>query len=211
MRRSLFTTEARKESALCSLHFVGAVLVVIGFFGPWLAHKAAALTVTGYELSEFAKFFPQVQGGGVPVRRALFVTPLLAAAVSLALVIHRSGKSFLLRLGATALATLLGLVALPPLQAMLEPQYRLQLIVVLVGVLLTLLTPLTRQLSEQVRGLLLLLLALVGAVPALWQALLLYPLVAELYGAAIWPGWGFILCTIGFSLLLLAGLRSLRG
>ncbi len=211
MRRSLFTTEARKESALCSLHFIGSVLIVIGFFGPWLAHRTAALTVTGYELSEFAKFFPQVRGGVVPVRRALFVTPLLAAAVSLALVIHRSSKSSLLRLGVTALTTLLGLVALPPFQAMLEPQYRLQLILVLVGLLLTLLTPLTRQLSEQVRGVLLLLLALVGAVPVLWQAILLHPLVAELYGAPIWPGWGFIVCAIGFPLLLLAGLRSFRG
>jgi hypothetical protein len=206
--RSLFTTEARKVSALCSLQFIGSVLVVTGFFGPWVAHKTAALTVTGYELSEFAKFFPQVHGGMVPVRRALFVTPLLAAVVSLALVIQRSDRSRLFRLAGIALAALLGLVALPPVEAILEPGYRTQLSLVAGGLLLMLATPLARQLSEQVQGSLVLLLALAGAVPALWQAVLLRPLVAELYGRAVWPGWGLIVSVVGLLTLVVAGLRG---
>jgi hypothetical protein len=207
--RSLFTTEARKGSSLCSLQFIGSVLLVIGFFGPWVAHKTAALTVTGYELSEFAKFFPQVRGGTVPVRRALFVSPLLAAVISLALVVQRSGRSRLFRLAGTALAVLLGSVALPPPQAILDPAYRMQLALVAAGVLLTLSTPLARQLSEQVRGILFLVLTLGGAVPALWQAARLHPLVVEVYSRPIWPGWGLIVCVIGFLLLLIAGLRTI--
>jgi len=207
--RSLFTTEARKESVLCSLQFIGSVLIVIGFFGPWVAHKTVALTVTGYELSEFAKFFPQVQGGTVPVKRALFITPLLAAVISLGLVIQRSRKSLIFRLAGTGITLLLALFALPPFQAILEPQYRVHLILLVVGVLLTLATPLARQLSERVRGMLLLLLALVGAVPAVWQSILLRPLVAELYGTRVWPGWGLIVCGIGFLTLLLASLRDI--
>lgn len=207
-RRALFTTEARRRSALCSLQFVGSVLVAVGFFGPWVAHRTAALTVTGYELSEFAKFFPEVQSGAVPVRRGLFVTPLVAAVVSLALVIHRSDRSLPLRLMATALTALVGLAVLPPLQAILEPQYRLQLIVVAGGLLPVIVAPLTRHASERVRGLLTLLVALVGVVPALWQVILLRPLVAALYERAIWPGWGFIACMVGFVALLVAGLRS---
>lgn len=208
-RRALFTTEARRTSTLCSLQFLGSVLVVVGFFGPWVAHRTAALTVTGYELSEFAKFFPQIQSGTVPVRRALFITPLLAGAISLALVVHRSGRGSLLRLGATALTALLALVALPPFQAILEPQYRAQLILIAGALLLTLATPLARQLSEHARGVLLLLLTLMGAVPALWQTVLLRPLVAQLYQTVIWPGWGFIVCVIGFLMLLAAGVRSI--
>lgn len=207
--RSLFTTEARQGSPLCSLQFIGSVLIVIGFFGPWVAHRTAALMVTGYELSEFAKFFPQVQSGIVPIRRGLFITPLLAGTVSLALVIHRSGGARLVRLGATVLAALLGLIALPPLEAALEAQYRMQLILVAGGALLTVLTPLARQLSERVRGMLLLLLALAGAAPALWQVILLRPLVAELYTASTWHGWGFIVCAIGFLALAFAGLRAI--
>lgn len=208
-RRALFTTEARKTSALCSLHFLGSVLVAVGFFGPWVAHRTAALTMTGYELSEFAKFFPQVQQGTVPVRRALFLTPLLAAVISLALVIHRSNKGSLVRVGATAVTLLLGLAALPPIQAVLEPQYRVQLVLTVAGLLLTLTTPLTRQLSEQARGVLLLVLTLIGAAPALWQAVLIRPLVAQLYETTIWPGWGLIVCIIGFLMLLAAGMRSI--
>ncbi len=207
--RSLFTTEARRESALCSLQFIGSVLIVIGFFGPWVAHKTAALTVTGYELSEFAKFFPQVRGGTVPVKRALFITPLLAAAISLALVAQRSDRSTLSQLAGAALAALLNLATLPPFQAFLEPHYRMQLILVAGGVLMTLTAPLARQLSERARGILLLLLTLMGIAPACWQAILLHPLVAELYRRPVRPGWGLIVCTIGFLILLLASLRDI--
>jgi len=102
--RPLFTTQIRRERALCSVEFVASVLILIGFFGPWVAHRTAALTVTSYELSEFAKFFPQVQGGIVPVRRALFVTPLFAATFSLALTVHRSKGRLLFQFGGTVMA-----------------------------------------------------------------------------------------------------------
>ena len=63
------------------LRLLSLVLATAGYFGPWVPHETAALTVTGFELAEFAKFFPQVQGGVVPVIRALFLTPLVAAAI----------------------------------------------------------------------------------------------------------------------------------
>lgn len=207
--RSLFTTEARKSPALCSLEFLAGVLIVAGFFGPWLAHRAAALAVTGYELSEFAKFFPQVQGGTVPVTRALFLTPLLAGAISLALVIHRSSLGALWRLGAMALTAMLCLTALPPFQYILAPDYRMQLILVAGGALLAVAAPLARRLSERLRGILFSLLAVAGAVPALRQVVLLRPLAASLYGSPILPGWGLVTCATGFFALLIAGLRGM--
>jgi hypothetical protein len=54
-----------------------------------------------------------------------------------------------------------------------------------------------------------LLLALTGTVFSLWQAVMLRPLVVELYGAPVWPGWGVVVCTIGLLLLLFVGLRGL--
>ena len=207
--RSGRAVRARGRSALCGLHMVACALIAAGTFGPWVAHKTAALTVTGYEVSEFAKFFPQVQGGVVPLRRALFVVPLLTASVSLALTAQRSTTRPLPRRGATAFAVLLSLFELPPYQSFLAAAYRLQLVLVGVGILLTLLTPLTRQISERVRGLLFLLLALAGACSALWQIAALHPLIVDLYGAPVWPGWGVVTCVIGLLLLLLAGLRDL--
>jgi hypothetical protein len=207
--RAIFTTEARREPVLCSLQFVASVLIMVGFFGPWVAHRTAALTVTGYELSEFAKFFPQVQGGVVPVERALFVVPLLVASLSLALVIQRLSAPRLLRVLGTAFALSVGLFVLPPYQSFLERGYRLQLILVAVGLSLVLVTPLARQLSERVRGGLFLLLALSAAVSVVWQAVMLRPLVIEVYGAPIWPGWGLVVCAIGLLLLLFVGVRDL--
>ena len=199
--------ERRSGSSVCGLHFVGGVLMVVGFFGPWIAHKTAALTVTGYELSEFAKFFPQVQGGTVPVRRALFVTPLLAGTISLALVSNRFRAALPWRLAATGLLTVVAASVLPPFQALSAPSYRLQLALVVGGAILTVATLLTPRLADRTRGALLVGLALFGSAPALWQSVLLYPLASELYGMIIRPGWGVLTCTVGAAVLLLASVR----
>lgn len=201
------TNNPGKVPALCSWQFAASVLVLIGFFGPWVGHRTAALTVTGYEMSEFAKFFPQVQGGLVPVRRALFVTPLLAALITLALVVYRSGTHSRLRLAGTAFMALPALAVLPPHQSILEPGYRSQLILVALGMLLTAATALTGRLPQRVRAVLFLVVALVGAVPPLWQYVLLRPLIAELYAASVLLGWGLVVCMIGFLLLVSSALR----
>jgi drug/metabolite transporter (DMT)-like permease len=75
--------------------------------------------------------------------------------------------------------------------------------------LLTIGTVLARQLSENARGMLVLLLALTGSIPALSQAVMLHPLIADLHGKPVWPGWGFVTCAIGFLILLFTGLRRM--
>ncbi len=207
--RGLLTPEARTPSVLCSLRLVASVLALIGFFGPWVPHETAALTVIGYQMSEFAKFFPQVQGSVVPVVRALFVTPLLSAMISAAFVTGRSNMRSAFRVSATVVAGPLCLAVLPPHQSILEPVYRLQLIIVGVAMVLVGATLLTRRLSERVRGILTLVTALVGAVPALWQYMLFRPLVVDLYQASVPPGWGLIVCGTGFILLLGLALRDI--
>jgi len=188
---------------------LGLALVLAGYFGPWVGHETAALTVTGFELAEFAKFFPQVQGGTVPVMRALFLTPPLAAAVLIGLLAHQPARRLIVCLAATALAALLALAALPPYEYLLDPLYRGQLALAVGGLLLVLLTPLARRLSRRARGGLVALLALTGALPALWQFALLRPLVVALYGGAIGLGWGVIVCTAGFAFLLSSGILQL--
>jgi hypothetical protein len=200
--------ERQSPSTAPIWQLVVSLLVVVGFFGPWIPHQTAALTVTGYELSEFAKFFPQVQGGAVPITRALFITPLLAAGVAVGVLVHRRGVSSLLRLVGTGWGLLLAALALPPLQFALDPPYRLQLILVMAGALLILLTTTLGHLSRRVRGGLLTVTALVGLVPALWQALLLRPLVVGLYDARIAPGWGVLICWGGLAMLALIGIHK---
>lgn len=184
------------------------VLAVVGYFGPWVYHETAALTATGFELVEFAKFFPQVQGGVVPVIRALFLTPLVASAVLLGLLANQPACRLLVRLAVTGLAALLALAALPAYESLLDPQYRGQLILAAGGLLLVLLTLLTHRLPRRAWGILVALLALAGGIPALWQFTLLHPLVVALYDKPLGPGWGLITCAVGFGLLLTCGILA---
>lgn len=184
----------------------GLVLAVVGAFGPWVGHKTAALTVTGFELAEFAKFFHQVQGGVVPVVRVLFLAPVVAAAVLLGLLANQPAR----RLSAwtvvlTLMAALLALAALPPYEYLLTADYRFHLVMALGGGALTLLTLLASRLPWRAWGVAVALLAWGGIVPAVYQFALLRPLVDELYGAPVRLGWGLVVCAIGFALLLAGG------
>ena len=141
---------------------LSVMLVVVGYLGPWVPHKAAALTVTGLELAEFAKFFPQVQGGTVPVVRVLFYLPLVTVLILLALLAGRSTVR-IARLGVPLCGVILLLVVLLPYSVVdsvrqaistrssvaFDPQYTGQLALVAVGVVFTLLAPLARRLPHR--------------------------------------------------------------
>jgi hypothetical protein len=200
---------------------LGLVLVVAGYFGPWVPHRTAALTVTGFELAEFAKFFPQVQGGTVPLTRALFYLPLVTALLLLALCAGRSTVR-LARLIVPPCAVILLVGPLLPYSVVnavrqaiatrsplvLDPQYVRQTALVIVGVVLALLSPLAHRLPGRASGIMVVLLALAGAVPPLWQFARLRPLVVALYDEPLGLGWGLIACTAGWALLLLTGIRA---
>ncbi|MFQ6100552.1 MAG: hypothetical protein ACE5OS_04880 [Anaerolineae bacterium] len=206
------------------LRLAGLVLIVVGYFAPWTPHKTAALTVTGLELAKFAKFFPQVQGGVVSIVRELFYFPFVVAFVLLGLLASRStSRAVRLIVPLCAAAVLLG--ALLPFSVVdavyqalttsasfaLSPDDKGQLILVVAGVMLALLTPLAHRLPRRVCGVLIVLLALAGSVPALWQFALLRPLVVALYNEHFGMGWGLVACVTGFASLLLSGILTIAG
>jgi hypothetical protein len=215
------------------IRILGLILIIAGYFGPWVPHKTAALAVTGLELAEFAKFFPQVQGGTVSLSRELFYLPLIAVFILLALLAGRltrwqAGKPAphrLARLIVPLLLAALLLVALLPYSIVdavrrafttrspivLDPPYARQSALVVAGVVLILLAPLARRLPRRAVGILFALLALAAAVPVLWQFALLCPLVVALYGEPPGLGWGLIACVTGFLLLLLSGIIDAAG
>ena len=106
---------------------LGLLLVIVGAVGPWVPHKTSALAVTGIELVEFAKFFPRVQSGAIPVIRALFALPILAGAVVLAILAHWNAQRTLWRIVLMGLALGIELATVPPYQFLRAPEYRLQL------------------------------------------------------------------------------------
>lgn len=42
---------------------VGILLLLTGYFGPWIDHEVAGLVVTGLDLGEYVKFLPEVRSG----------------------------------------------------------------------------------------------------------------------------------------------------
>ena len=200
---------AQTWRVVAALHGVGVVLLVVGHFGAWIPHRAVALLVTGRELSEFAKFFPQVQGGAVPIERTLFLMPLATGAVLLAIWVHTYWRWGVPRLLGTGLALLLAAATAPPLQFLTDPSYRGQLALVAVAALLVLATIPVRRASARLHGLLILALALAGMPLAMWQFRLLHPLVKALYNQPVAPGWGLVLDGVGFVVLLVAGVLGL--
>ena len=87
-----------------NLYLLGVMLLLVGCFGPWVDHNTAALSVTGFELAEFAKFFPQVQGGTVSIHRPLLYLPFVAALFLVAFSVGRSTLRFARLLIALAVA-----------------------------------------------------------------------------------------------------------
>ncbi|MEE9615613.1 MAG: hypothetical protein V3T90_01230 [Anaerolineae bacterium] len=194
------------------MRFLGLALALVGYFGPWVPHESAALTVTGFELAHLTR----LQGSPASITPALFLTPLVAAAILLGLLANQPTNQLtnqptnkqtnkLLTLA----AALLALAVLPPYQFILDAQYRGQLALAAGGLLLVLLTPLARWLPRRAWTVLVALVALAGAIPALWQFALLRPLVVALYDRPLGLGWGLVTCTAGFALLLISSIQQL--
>jgi hypothetical protein len=180
---------------------LGLGLVVVGYFGPWIPHKTAALTVPGSELPWFAKSFAQVP-------REFFVLPLIAAGVILSLTVQRHVTRPLARFGAVILGLLVILASAPVYDSIFNPEYRGQLVLMIAGGVLVVLTLLTPRLPRRVWGVSIALLALLGILPALWQFAAFHPRVAALYDDGLGVGWGLFVCVAGFALILVRGILA---
>jgi len=128
--------------------------------------------------------------------------------VILSLTAQRHVTRPLAHLGAVALGVLVILASTPVYDSIASPEYRGQLILMIVGAVLVALTLFAPRLPHRVWGGLIVLLALVGILPALWQFTAFHPRVAALYDDALGLGWGLVVCVMGFVLLLARGLLA---
>ncbi len=188
---------------------LGIALVLVGYWGPWVNHKAAALVLSGLDMAEFVKFLPEVRAGTEFVIRELFYLPPLAAALCLALI--GSNRLWHYPLWARAImvtiAIVLAIIVLPPypfvLQALGSDEFRRQFLMgtgclaVIAGLLFY------RRLSRAVVASLLIVVSLAGAIPPLWQFLSIRSALDRVYGQPIHIGWGLWLMAVGF--LVVAG------
>jgi len=183
---------------------IGWVLASVGYFGPWIAHETAALTVSGVDLGEFVKFLPAILDGTLRVIRQMFYLPPLAVALGVAMLAGswRLRYPWLLRLLMLILAVQTSLQLLPPAwspSSLTTSEFRLQAIALGICWLLLAGFWLLRRLPSWLTGSVSTLLALAaGGLPA-WQFLVAKPAIDEVYRTPPSIGWGFFLCLTGLA------------
>lgn len=199
----------------CALIPAGLLLMLAGYFGPWVDHRVAGLVVTGLDLGEYVKFLPVVQMGEVQLWRPGFYAPLVAASAVALLVAFRRECRFpvWLRLVLLAVAGVAALNLVPPAwtpQRLLEAEFRVQTTsLILLGVALLFSPWLAFVPRPAVMGASVILAAAAIVFPV-QGFLAVLPAISELYGFAITPGWGFWLLGVGVVVTIAAVVRSFR-
>lgn len=188
---------------------LGLILALVGYWGPWVNHKTAALVLSGLDMAEFVPLLPEVQAGAEFMISELFYLPLLTVALCLALMGTSQHLCYPLwaRVLLLAIAILLVVIVLPPypfiLRALGVSEFRRRFLAgagclaALVALLLY------RRLPKTVVAGLLVLVPIVGAVLPLWQFFSISDALDRVYGQPINIGWGLWLTTAGF--LVVAG------
>lgn len=183
---------------------VGWVLATIGFYGPWIAHPTAALTLSGVDMGEFVKFLPGVLDGSLEVKRLLFYLPAFSIVVSVALLVGAKELrlSRLLRVAMLLLATIVSLQLLPPAwspASLLSSEFQLQTLGLGVCWLLLAGFWLWGRLPSGLAGLLSAALSLTSMLLSAWQFLVVKPAIDAVYRLPVAIGWGFFACMAGLA------------
>jgi len=200
-----------------SIVLIGVMLAILGFYGPWVtsSRDVAALTYNALDLTEFSKFIVRARGG--IITRELFLVPVVAAALALALWASQLGHSSgILRYTLTLVAAVFTLVPLPPYRPGMSPFSFLSLVAYrsaedrgsfwlsvagLLGVVL--IFAWGRCIVGRWRNIAFVAFALIGAVPAAWELFTrALPAISTVYGSPAVPAWGFFLTMIGFALVV---------
>lgn len=191
----------------------GLLLILIGYWAPWVDHPAAGLVQNGFDLSEFVKFMPQVKSGSERLVRWLFFLPLSTVALGLSLLAQAmpGSRRHWLHPGLVAVSLVLLIVLIPPypytLQRLLGDEFRARTILALVSWTAFLLTLAwgRRWLMRRWIASLLALSTLVGTVSPIAQFLSLRDALGAVYGCPVTIGWGVWLM-VGGALVLLGGI-----
>lgn len=189
---------------------LGWALAAIGYYGPWIDHTTAALTLCGGDLGEFVKFLPAVLDGTLEIVRQLFYLPPLAVVAGVAFLIasERLAYPWPLRLLALVLCLPLSLQLLPPAwspASLVTAEFRLQALALGLCWLLLAASWLLGRLPTWFSGPLTAVLALAAGLFPIWQLLLVKPAIDAVYGTAPSLGWGFFLCLAGLVIMTLVG------
>lgn len=180
--------------------FLSFVAIFVGFFMVWLPHEAAGLGFTGLEMGEQAKFLPPVREGQILPGRSLFYVPPVTLALMLVLLAARWPNRRWQTWAARALAIGLSLLVFPALEALgtEAAEWLWRVLMIALVILAAAVSSITGQiLSSRVLWLLILLVALAGAILPTWVFLAVRPHFASLLRADMGIGPGVWLNSVG--------------
>lgn len=185
---------------------LGWLLAAVGYYGPWISHPAAALTLSGGDLGEFVKFLPGIVDGSLRVTRQSFYLPPLSIVVSVALLIgaQRLRYPWPLRLLVLGLAVPVSVQLLPPAwspSSLMSAEFRLQTIALGICWLLLGCFWLLGRLPPWLGGSVSAALSVAAMGSSSWQLWVVKPEIDAVYGRAPSVGWGFGLCMAGLAVL----------
>jgi hypothetical protein len=172
-----------------------------GYYGPWLAHRAAGLVIIGLDLAEYVKFLVPVASGQIVIQREVFYLPLFAGSVTASLFAGRRCLPTWLRWVLALSAAPLALAMLPPAwsPAVLRmDEFRIQVFAIWVCLTLIPGIVVTRYLPDRLVLLVIAFLALIAAIGPAWAFLQVRPAILQVYRQPSPLGWGFMLNFLGF-------------
>ncbi len=190
---------------------LGAVLALVGYFGPWVDHDVAGLAILGLDLGEYVKFLTAVRAGQINIWREAFYLPLVAVSLICSLCVFRAELRYAwyVRVLLIGLAIMSAFNLVPPAwtpQRMLTPEFRQQLMAI--GLCLTAMafSPFLALLPRRIVAVVLVVFSVFAIAIPSWQFLRVLPEIGELYGRTLLPGWGLYTTQIGFLLIAAAGI-----
>jgi len=186
----------------------GLILTAAGYWGPWVAHKAAALVIPGVDLAEYVKFLPEYRRHEIRILREGFYLPLVALSLSLSLLAWQPAARWPMGLRALAWACSISatLAMLPPAWSPVtfrQPEFRLQIVAIVVCLIIAAVAPLLRRVRPAYLSCVLVPLSLFAAFVPVWQFGIVRPALDKVYGRPITIGWGPVVMTLGLILLAL--------
>ena len=171
---------------------------LVGYFGPWIGQKAAALAWNAYDLFDLLRLLPEIETGALTVNLQALRLPLVGLAVLLPVILTE--VHWLWRLGGGMLGAGLTLATLPPypeiVNAWRMPGWRIPFWwgvgAMVASVAVVWIAP---RLGRYRLWLMLAWVAVTG-LPASATMQRLMPAIRNLYVVRINPGWGFWLCML---------------
>lgn len=210
-RLAALSARQRGRGRLMWLLPLGALVTLAGYVGPWVAHPAAGLAITGLDLAEYVKFVPQVRSGEIGLWREVFYTPLVAVSLCLSLWAFRRELTVPgpVRVAMLILAGIAALNLLPPAWTpgrLSTPEFRVQTGALIVCLILAGVGPFLALLPRRIAVGAAAILPLVAGIAAGVTFLRLTPALNELYNTSINLGWGLPVLIVGAVLMAIGAL-----